>query len=147
MMFTSVQARAASAYRRTSVDSANPYQVVGLLFDGLMQSLSLASSAIHTGDVARKGEEISKSVRLLEEGLKLGLDLERGGELAANLKLIYDYSIQRLTYANLRNDRAALEEVMRLIAPVADGWRRMPPPASTPQAAAADGAAVYALEA
>ena len=135
-MFTSVQARAASAYRRTNVDSANPYQVVGLLFDGLMQSLSLASSAIHSGNVVQKGQEIGKSVRLLEEGLKLGLDMERGGDIAAHLRLLYDYCIQRLTYANLRNDRSALEEVMRLMAPVADGWRQIRSTVSLPPSAA-----------
>jgi flagellar protein FliS len=74
------------------------------------------------GDVPEKGRQLGKAVRILEEGLKGGLDPVRGGELAANLGALYDYCISRLTQANLRSDVAAVEEVLKLISPVAEGW-------------------------
>jgi flagellar secretion chaperone FliS len=46
-------------------------------------------------------------------------------KLAQNLRGIYDYSILRLTQANLRNDEKALEEVARLIEPVAESWKQI----------------------
>ncbi|WP_127804286.1 flagellar export chaperone FliS [Hydrogenophaga sp. NH-16] len=126
-MFTSVNSRAASAYKRvaadTGVQAADPHQLVGLLFEALMQSIHRARGAMAQGEVAAKGAAIGKAVCILEEGLKAGLNMAQGGELAQNLRSIYDYSILRLTQANLRNDPAALEEVSKLIEPVAQSWK------------------------
>lgn len=126
-MFTSVSSRAASAYKRvaaeTSVQGADPHQLVGLLFDALLQCVAAARGAMARSDVAAKGAAIVKAVRIIEEGLKAGLNLQQGGEIAANLHQLYDYSILRLTQANLKNDAAALEEVARLIEPVAESWK------------------------
>jgi flagellar secretion chaperone FliS len=134
-MFTSASSRAASAYKRiaaeTSVQGANPHSLVELLFDALLQSLATARGAIARGDVVAKGQAIGKAVRIIEEGLKAGLNVRDGGELAQNLQALYDYSIRRLTLANLRNDVRMLEEVSGLIEPVASSWKliRGPGPA------------------
>lgn len=131
-MFTSVNSRAASAYKRvaadTGVQTADPHQLVGLLFDALLQSIAQARGAMARNEVLPKGAAIGKAVRILEEGLKVGLNMAQGGELAQNLRGIYDYSILRLTQANLRNDEKALEEVARLIEPVAESWKQIKGP-------------------
>ncbi|WP_291008655.1 flagellar export chaperone FliS [Hydrogenophaga sp.] len=126
-MFTSVNHRAAAAYKRvaadTGVQTANPHQLVSMLFDALIQSLNQARGAMGAGHIEAKGGAIGKSVRILEEGLKAGLNMSQGGELAQNLRGVYDYCIVRLTQANLRNDAEALAEVISLIEPVADSWK------------------------
>lgn len=129
-MFTSVSSRAAaSAYRRvaaeTRVQGADPHQLVELLFEGLLQAIAGARGAITRGDTAGKGAAIGRAVRIIEEGLKAGLNLREGGEIAANLHNLYGYSIGRLTHANLRNDIAALEEVHGLIEPLAKSWQQI----------------------
>jgi flagellar protein FliS len=128
-MFTSVSSRAASAYRRvaaeTSVQTATPQQLVELLFDALLQSIANARGALARGDIEAKGQAIGKAVRIIEEGLKAGLNLREGGEIAANLHSLYDYSVMRLTHANLRNDDKALEEVRSLIEPMAQSWKQI----------------------
>lgn len=134
-MFTPVSTRAASAYKRvgveTSVDGANPHQLVNLLFDALMQSLSQARAAMARGDQETKGREIGKAVRILEEGLKACLD-ERGGEITGNLRTVYSYSVSCLTAANLRNDESKLVEARDLLEPVAQAWRQIQPGATPP---------------
>lgn len=128
-MFTSVNSRAASAYKRVSADtgvsSANPHQLVVMLFDGLMQSLNAALGAMERGEVEAKGQAIGKAVRILEEGLRGGLNMAQGGDLAKNLNGLYGYAVQRLTLANLRNDRAMVAEVIGLIEPLADSWKEI----------------------
>jgi len=128
-MFTSVNTRAASTYKRVAVDTgvqtADPHQLVSLLFDALIQSLNLARGSMERQDVASKGAAIGKAIRIVEEGLKAGLNLQEGGELAANLKGLYEYSVQRLTLANLRNDVAPIHEVLNLIEPLADSWKQI----------------------
>jgi flagellar protein FliS len=126
-MFTSVNSRAATAYKRigaeTSVQGASPHQLVGLLYDALLQSIAAAKAALQRGDIAAKGVAIGKAVRIIEEGLKAGINLKDGGEIASNLHLMYSYSVMRLTQANVRNDVPALEEVAQLIQPVAEAWK------------------------
>ncbi len=128
-MFTSVNTRASSAYKRvaaeTGVQGADAHQLVGLLFDALLQALNQARGAIERGEVETKGASLVKAVRILEEGLKPGLNLREGGELAANLQRLYDYSIQRLTHANLRSDGGAVAEVADLIEPIAQSWQQI----------------------
>ena len=116
-MFTSTSSRAASAYKRvaveTSVQSANPHSLVELLFDALLHSLATTRGAMARGDVIAKGQAIGKAVRIIEEGLKAGLNLREGGDLAQNLHI------------------RMVEEVVGLIEPVASSWKliRGPGPA------------------
>lgn len=134
-MFTPVSTRAASAYKRvgveTSVDGASPHQLVSLLFDALMQSMSTARAALSRGDQELKGREIGKSVRILEEGLKACLD-ERGGEIAGNLRTVYSYAVSCLTLANLKNDESKLVEAIELLEPVAQAWKEIKPGVTAP---------------
>ena len=128
-MFTPVSMRSANTYKtiglETSILGASPHQLVSLLFDALQLSLATAKEAILNGDITVKGRAIGKAVRILEEGLKAGLDVNRGGEIAANLRTIYDICIFRLTEANFHNDAAIVDEVIRLINPVSDGWHQI----------------------
>ena len=128
-MFTSVNARSASAYKRASVeasvDMADPHQLVNLLFEALHRAIGSAKMAMQLGDVPVKCKQIGDAIRILEDGLKAPLDMERGGELAANLDALYAYCATRLVFANLKNDVGALDEVSALVAQVASGWRQI----------------------
>jgi flagellar protein FliS len=138
-MYTPPNARAASAYRTLSVqghmEGASPHQLVVMLFDGLAVTLGAARRALLAGDVATKGQQLGKAVRLIDEGLKASLDMERGGDIAASLRALYEYSIARLTHANLHNDDAAIAEVARLIEPVAQAWKTIGAQGQRPAAA------------
>ena len=128
-MFTSVASRSAFAYKRvnveTSVERANPQDLVYLLFDALQQSLLTAIGAVRRKDTATKCQAIGRAVRILEEGLKGALNYKDGGEVAENLGALYDYCLKQLTQANIHNDETKLLEVSSLIQPVADAWREL----------------------
>lgn len=126
-MFRTASPRSADAYRRinveTSMHTIDQHQIVSLLFDGMLQALAAARGALARGDVAGKCNAITRALRILEEGLSTGLDRVDGGELAENLAALYDYCTRRLILANAQNDDAILQEVQRLIEPVAEGWK------------------------
>lgn len=132
-MYLSVSSRAASAYNRvgleTGVQSADPHELINMLFNGLLDTLVVAKGAMERQDLAAKGKAISKAVRLLDEGLKAGLS-PAGGQLSVNLGNLYDYCIRRLTHANIHNDVEAVEEVRNLIDPIAESWRTIRPSAN-----------------
>jgi flagellar protein FliS len=73
------------------------------------------------GQVAAKGELISKAIGIIG-GLREGLNLQSGGEIAANLDRLYEYMIARLVEANLSNDVALIDEVAGLLRNVKSGW-------------------------
>ena len=130
-MFRTASPRSADAYRRinveTSMHTIDQYQIVSLLFDGMLQSLAAARGALARGDVLAKCEAIARALRILEEGLATGLDRVDGGELAENLAALYDYCTRRLILANAQNDDAILQEIQRLIETIAQGWKGMKP--------------------
>lgn len=114
----------------TGVEAADPHRLVTMLFDGALAAITAARGALARGDVGEKGQKIGKAVRIVEEGLRGGLNKQGGGELAERLDALYGYVSQRLTFANLRNDDAALKECQDLIAAVRDGWVNMNKPAA-----------------
>ncbi len=133
-----------NAYRQigvtSAVDGANPHRLIGMLYDGLIESIAEARGALRAGKIDVKCRSIGRAVRIVEEGLKGGLDTVAGGPLATNLGLLYSYVSQRLTMANLRNDEAMLQECADLIQPLRDAWAQIGTSASAaPQPMVANG--------
>lgn len=129
-MYTVSTARTADAYLHQGIASrvaaASPHELIAMLFEGLDQTLLVALGALERGDIPAKAAALSKAVRLLDEGLQAALN-PQGGELTERLDALYDYCLRRLIEANLYNDRERIEEVRRLIAPVADAWNQIRP--------------------
>jgi len=111
----------------TSVDAATPHRLVALLFDGLVEAIVQARGALQSGQRELKGRAVGRAVRIVEEGLKAGLNLDDGGPLAADLRDLYAYIGVRLTQANVRDDVAALDECQRLIEPLRTAWAAIGP--------------------
>lgn len=131
--------QAANVYQQvgveTGVNMGSPHQLVSMLFDGFMDALAQARGALAQGHIEAKGKAIGRAVRIVEEGLKAGLNLTGGGTLAADMRDLYDYVTLRLTQANLRNDVALLEECQALIEPLRSAWHSIGPQVAAQQAA------------
>ncbi|MBN8486609.1 MAG: flagellar export chaperone FliS [Burkholderiales bacterium] len=123
----------AQAYRRigaeTSVVDADPHRLIELLFDAYAECLVQARGAMQAGQTEVKGRAISRAARIVDEGLKAGLNLEKGGRLAADLRDLYEYVSLRLVLANVRNDAAILDECHRLVEPLRQAWKDIRPAA------------------
>lgn len=120
----------------SAVESASPHRLIELLFEGADRFLATADAAMARNDIAGKAEAIGRALRIVEEGLKAVLDM-RGGEMAGNLRMLYEYMCVRLLQANLRNDREAVAEARGLLAEIASGWRAIAPLAARVPAEAA----------
>jgi flagellar protein FliS len=120
-------------YQQVGVETrllgASPHQLVAMLFDGFMEAVAQARGALRNRDMATKGRCIGRAVRIIDEGLRAGLDLQAGGTLARDLHELYGYLTLRLTVANLRNDDSALDECLRLMRPLQQAWMAIAPDA------------------
>ncbi len=132
--FASRHARPSNIYSRvgleTEVHDASPHRLISMLWDGLFDALAQAEGAMGNGQRELKARALSKAVRILDEGLKAGLDLERGGALALQLRELYSFAALRLTQANLRDDVNAIHEVRGILAPVREAWSQITPTAA-----------------
>lgn len=122
---------ALSAYQKVSVDAAvevaNPHRLILLLFSGAQAAIGKARAAMDQKQIAMKGEAISKAIDIISNGLKVSLDLEKGGDIALRLDALYDYMVLRLLNANIKNDPKALEEVSALLEEIHSAWRDIAP--------------------
>lgn len=117
----------AAAYAKVSVETgvntADPHKLILMLFDGAIMAATAAGVAMDNKQIPVKGEQISKTIEIIINGLKISLDLNAGGELAERLYALYDYMADRLLYANLHNNRAALDEVIELLSGLRTAWQ------------------------
>ncbi|ABE59383.1 flagellar export chaperone FliS [Chromohalobacter israelensis] len=123
--------RGAQAYARVGVESgvmsASPHRLIVMLFDGAQAAIRAAKLHMEDGNIAAKGQSISKAMDIVNNGLAAALDREQGGELAERLESLYDYVVRLLMKANRHNDQAALDEAARLLDDIGSAWREIGP--------------------
>lgn len=100
---------------------ATPHRLIQMLMEGGLTRIAQARGAMDRQQTALKGELIGKAIGIIG-GLRNGLDLNAGGELAANLDGLYEYMVSRLLEANLKNVPEPLDEVAELLRNVKSGW-------------------------
>ncbi len=120
---------------KAQVEAASPHRLILMLFEGAIKSCHLAKLHMQNGVIADKGMAITKAIAIIDEGLRISLDKEQGGELAANLDALYQYMGQRLLQANLRNDPAMLDEVLSLLSGLKESWEKIDPAQTAAQQA------------
>ena len=112
------------AYRKTTIDTSDNVRIVSLLFDGAVNFLKIARTKMEQKDIAGKGVYLGKTTAIVSELLK-ALNLEEGGEVAENLRRLYDFVLDRLLKANLKNDLQSLDEAERVLDNIRCGWKEM----------------------
>ncbi len=123
------------AYLESQVLSADPMELVRLLYRAAGDATRSASAHLAAGRIAERSRQISKAYAILLQ-LSASLDHARGGTVSRSLAELYDYMQRRLLEANLRQTAEPLLEVESLLATLLEGWdqiRTAPEPA-TPQA-------------
>ncbi len=115
-------------YKQTTVSAAkdaSPYKLVSMLFQELLGNIASAKGEIEQGNVAKKGELISKSLTIISV-LEGSIDFENGGEISNNLAALYNYCSELLLDANIKNDTAILDEVIQILLPIKNSWDAIP---------------------
>jgi len=105
----------------TAVSTANPVQLIVLLYDGAMTAVAMAKGEIERQNIQEKSKLIIKALAIIE-GLRTAIDHKNGGEIATNLNDLYLYMSLQLTNANLKNDQEKLDEVLHLLGELRASW-------------------------
>ncbi len=110
---------------RATVETASPHKLISMLLDGALGALAKAKGAIERESIEERTKHLNKASEIVV-GLKGSLDLEKGGEVAANLDGLYDYMLRRIMSANRSSDTEQIQEVMNLMLEIKQGWSEMP---------------------
>ncbi|MBT1795238.1 flagellar export chaperone FliS [Enterobacter hormaechei subsp. xiangfangensis] len=122
-----------SAYSSVSLDSqitgATPHQLIVLLYDGAINAMRRAEIYFQSGNIARRGEMISRAINIIDNGLRAGLNHEVGGQIAADLERLYEYISRSLLEANLNKSGEMLPHLISLMVDMAETWKAIDPQA------------------
>ena len=110
-------------------------KLVQIMYEHILAELATAQGCMERikdnlplSEVIAKGKSLGKAIRLINQ-LNATLDMERGREIAGNLRALYVYMLARLTLANATNDARIVAEVVSLVGKVKSGWDRIVPEA------------------
>ena len=120
-----------NAYTAVSLDSqiagATPHQLIVLLYDGAINAMRRAEIYFQSGNIARRGEMISRAINIIDNSLRAGLDHEKGGQIAAELESLYEYISRTLLEANLNKSGETLPHLISLMTEMQETWQAINP--------------------
>jgi len=111
----------AARYRDTDLASASPGRLIVMLYDQILLSLRRARVAMDAGQIETRAVQIVRASDMITE-LRVSLDHEQGGKIAANLDALYSYMLAELLDANRRQDPVPLDRVLVIAAELRDAF-------------------------
>lgn len=109
---------------RDELLQADPSHMVVMLYDELLATLNTTIEAIEADDQESRCNAVNLACELVGL-LHLGLDMERGEEIAENLGHLYVVILRHLPRINLENSRRIAEQVIQLVTPLRESWAEL----------------------
>lgn len=110
----------------TAVMDASPHQLTQLLLKAAMDKLSVAVGAVERNDIQLRVASIARAIDIVIE-LKSTLDVEKGGDVAAELDRLYQFVLDQLLDANLQSDPSKLQAAREIIVTIHEAWVQIAP--------------------
>jgi flagellar secretion chaperone FliS len=128
-----MQTAAANPYLANTIMSASPIQLVVLLHDGLIRFLSAAKDGFLETDPQRRFETIHNNLVRAQNiiiELNTALDMDKGGEISAQLRGLYDFFATSLRQMNYSKQPEVLDRIINMVSELRDGWNQVANPGS-----------------
>ncbi|WP_418791003.1 flagellar export chaperone FliS [Phosphitispora sp. TUW77] len=109
-----------NAYKQTSVETASPERLVIMLYDGALKFLRIAREAIEQKNIEEANKYICKTQDIINEFI-VSLNMSTG-EIAFNLRDIYDFWNRMLIEANIKKDPMIIDQVAQQVQEMRDAW-------------------------
>lgn len=111
---------------QAKTESASPHELIQMLLGAAIVRIKSAVTHMERNEIASKAELISKAIAIVD-GLRTSLDMEKGGNIAANLDDLYFYITRQLTLANAENKPEKLNEACALLEKIISAWQAIGP--------------------
>ncbi|MGA3242534.1 MAG: flagellar export chaperone FliS [Bryobacteraceae bacterium] len=110
-----------NAYLESRILSAEPVELICLLYQGAISEVREARRHLQAKDIRARSKSITKVHDILSE-LTTVLDHKQGGPISKNLAQLYDYMMRRITEANFKQIDEPLAETLGLLTTLKEGW-------------------------
>lgn len=109
-------------YNNSKVLTASPAELTLMLYDGAIKFCNIAIMGIEQNDIEKAHTNIRKVERIIDE---FRSTLDRKYAVAEDFDRVYVYLLQRLLEANIKKDKAILEEVNMHLRSMRDNWKEV----------------------
>ena len=117
-------AKVRNAYRQSeSQANINPVKLIHMMYDRLLIHLNSAMENIARGELAKRGDNLGKSIALLTE-LNASIADDDSSEAANFLRGLYGAILQELPKVSLDNDTKILQQAINYIEKLKDIWEQ-----------------------
>ncbi len=99
-------------YQESNVNTADPKEIMIMLFDACIQFLNKAAIAIEEKAYAKKTENINRAKQILREFMRT-IDLENGNDTSKHLYLFYNRQINNLSKVSINRDLELLKKIIQ----------------------------------
>jgi flagellar protein FliS len=93
-----------------------------MLYDGAVKFLKKMINDIDSEDYQSKSEHLARAQDIITE-LNSVLDMDAGGEIAQNLRKLYNFMKKHLNQANIENDTRKIQDVINLLEELNQSWK------------------------
>ena len=114
----------ARRYREVAVRTANPMQLIVILYDAAICSLQEARDHIESKNIEGRSRSVNKCISIISE-LQSSLDLKHGGDIASSLNRLYGYMTRRIFAATAQQSSQPLEEIESLLENLRTAWKTL----------------------
>ena len=114
----------AGAYQQVGIKTADPGRLVIMCYDGAIDNIKTAIECYADGALEKKAETLARAMDFIGE-LNRSLDFEKGGEIAAKLRSLYNYMLRRLMDGDLKRNTSFFVEVIDLLAELKSAWEEI----------------------
>jgi flagellar protein FliS len=115
---------AAHQYKEVDVNTANPIQLVVMLYNEAILSLQLARKHMEQKDIEGRSKALNHCLAVITE-LQSSLNLKEGGEIAGSLDRLYDYMKRTIFKAHVDQSSAPLKEIEKLLENLGAAWKEV----------------------
>ena len=109
-------------YKQNTVDTKSPGELTLMLYDGCLKFIRRAEEAIQNKNIEVKNENLLKAQNIIRE---LMLTLNTDVAVSQDMMAMYDYILNQLVEANMKNDLDALKEAAKYTEDFRDTWKEV----------------------
>ncbi len=110
-------------YQTSNITTATPEKLMILLFDGALQFLQKAKTAIAEGNLSEKSQNIEGARKIIRELMRT-IDLENGNDVAKSLFKLYNRMAMNLIKANITRNVGKIDEVIEDLTNIRWGFQK-----------------------
>ncbi len=110
------------SYKKTHVETADKGTLLLMLYDGAVRFLVEGKKQMEEGNYSEAFRALGRSDRIVKE-LIASLDVEKGGELAANLFRLYEFVLWKIFLAERERKTSHIDEALHIIEELRAAWK------------------------